>query len=54
MSEDNHQEKNEKKQQRESFEAWCRRLGIKLIREKGGMEFSPYHGPRKAEQLNED
>ena len=33
----------------ESFEEFCRRLGIKLVRgEKGGMEFVPWHGPQQA------
>jgi len=36
------QEKNqEKKSRRESTEEFCKRLGIKLVREKGGMQFVP-------------
>jgi hypothetical protein len=46
MSED---EKNqEKKLPRESFEEFCKRLGIRIVNEKGGMEFVPYRGPQKA------
>jgi hypothetical protein len=52
MSDDNHQEKTQEKTQekkpRESTEEFCTRLGIKRIREQRGMEFCPWHGPRKA------
>ena len=42
MSDDNHQEK---KQQEESTEEFCARLGIKLVRgKKGGQQFAPYPG----------
>jgi hypothetical protein len=46
----NNEDKNqEKKPPRESFEEFCKRLGIKLVRgEKGGQEFSRYRGPQKA------
>jgi hypothetical protein len=51
MSEENHQEKNlEKKLQGESWEAWCQRLGIRIVNEPGGMEFVPYRGSQKAKQ----
>ena len=38
-----------KKQQRESTEEFCKRLGIKLVREQGGVEFCP--GTFLAKQL---
>jgi hypothetical protein len=48
MSEDKHQEKNqEEKLPHESYDEFCRRLGIKRIKQKGGQEFVPYRGPRK-------
>jgi hypothetical protein len=44
-NEDNQQKNQEKKLPRESFEEFCKRLGIKLVRvEKGGQEFAPFHG----------
>jgi hypothetical protein len=33
----------EKKRQ-ESFEEFCKRLGIRIVNEKGGVEFVPYRG----------
>jgi hypothetical protein len=49
MSEDNHQEKNQEKElPRESFDEFCRRLGIRIVNEPGGVEFSPCRGPQKA------
>jgi hypothetical protein len=39
----NHQEKR-----KESFEAFCRRLGIRIVNEKGGGEFVPSRCPQKA------
>jgi hypothetical protein len=51
MSEDNHQEKNqEKKLPRESTDEFCKRLGIRIVNEKGGVEFVPYRGSQKAKQ----
>jgi hypothetical protein len=29
---------------RESSDEFCKRLGIRTVNEKGGVEFSPYHG----------
>jgi hypothetical protein len=46
MSEDNHQKKNEELP-RESIDEFCKRLGIRIVNEKGGMEFVPYRGPTK-------
>lgn len=43
MNEDNQEEK----QQRESVEQFCKRLGIRINKRSGGQEFSPYHGLRK-------
>jgi hypothetical protein len=40
MSEDNQQEKKP----RESLEEFSKRLGLKHIKEEGGVEISPYHG----------
>jgi hypothetical protein len=36
-------EKNEAKPRRETSDEFCRRLGIRTVNEKGGVEFSPYH-----------
>jgi hypothetical protein len=47
MSEDNQQEKNEELP-RESIDEFCKRLGIRIVNEPGGVEFSPYRGPQKA------
>jgi hypothetical protein len=45
MSEDNHPKNNPEKNQQESIEEFCKRVGLKYIKgEKGGMEFSPCHG----------
>jgi|SRR6516165_10349999 hypothetical protein len=44
MSEDNHQKNNQEKKPRESFEAFCKRLGIKHNARQGGVEISPYRG----------
>jgi hypothetical protein len=38
MSEDNHQEKKSNPK----AEVWCRRRGIRIINQNGGMEFVPY------------
>ena len=40
--------KQQKKAQRESNDEFCQRLGIRIVNEKGGMEFVPYRGPQKA------
>jgi len=32
----------------ESSDEFCKRLGIRIVNEKGGMEFVPYRGPQKA------
>ena len=47
MSEDNHQEK---KLPRESTDEFYKRLGIRIVNEKGGVEFVPYRGSQKAKQ----
>jgi hypothetical protein len=44
MSDDNQNEKNQAKKRRETSDEFCRRLGIRTVNEKGGVEFSPYHG----------
>jgi hypothetical protein len=46
MSEDKHQEKNQEKNlPRESFEEFCKRVGIKYIKEgKGGIQLGAYPG----------
>jgi hypothetical protein len=49
MSEDN-QKNQEKKLPRESFDEFCKRLGIRIVNEPGGVEFSPYRGPQKSDQ----
>jgi len=35
-------------EQRESIDEFCKGLGIRIVNEKGGMEFVPYRGPQKA------
>jgi len=40
--------KHQKKAQRESIDKFCKRLGIRIVNEKGGTEFVPYRGPQKA------
>jgi hypothetical protein len=45
MSED---KKNEVKKPRETSDEFCKRVGIRTVNEKGGVEFAPYHGPRKS------
>jgi hypothetical protein len=37
------EEKNEAKKPRETSDEFCKRLGIRTVNEKGGVEFSPYH-----------
>jgi len=44
MNEEDQQEKNNDKKPRETTEQFCKRLGIKLVREKGGVEFCPFTG----------
>ena len=45
MSEDNHQEKSPATKRRETLEEFSKRVGLKYIKgEKGGQEFSPFHG----------
>jgi hypothetical protein len=47
MSEDNHpEEKEEKKPHQESLEEFSKRVGLKYVREKGGVEFLPFHCKR--------
>ena len=54
MSEDNPQEKNKDKKPKESLEEFSKRVGLKYVREKGGMEFVPYHGPRRTLHVEEE
>jgi hypothetical protein len=42
--------KHQKKAQRESSDEFCKRLGIRIVNEKGGVEFVPYRGSQKAKQ----
>jgi hypothetical protein len=46
MNNGNHQNKA----QRESIDEFCKRLGIRIVNEKGGVEFVPYRGSLKAKQ----
>jgi len=51
MSEGNQQEKNqEKKLPRKSADEFCKKLGIRIVNEKGGVELVPYSGSQKAKQ----
>jgi hypothetical protein len=48
--------KHQKTVQRESWEAWCWRLKIRIVNEKGGVEFVPYSqrmSPKKISQTDE-
>ena len=48
MSGDNQQEKNqEKKRPRESSDEFCKKHGIRIVNEQGGVEFVPYSRPFK-------
>ena len=40
--------KHQKKAQRESSDEFCKRLGIRIVNEKGGMESVPDRGSQKA------
>jgi hypothetical protein len=64
-NQENLQERNEETRTKkagtkpgESFEAWCARLGIRMNKRVGGVEFAPYHGgnllPRKPKRSSND
>jgi hypothetical protein len=40
--------KHQIKAQRESIDKFCKWLAIRIVNEKGGMEFVPYRGSQKA------
>jgi hypothetical protein len=44
-------EKHQKKVQRESTDEFYKRLGIRIVKEKGGMEFVPYRGSQESSEI---